>query len=68
MRIKLRILRDEVELKDKIGPKKPRLNLPNQVQMLFLLETDTVFSILYSKLEDNIKARIDKTKLRTCKD
>ena len=57
------MLKNEVELKDKIEPKKPRLNLSNQVQMSFLPETNANFSILYSKLEDNIKARMDETTL-----
>ena len=45
--------------KDEVKPKKPRLNLPNQVQMSFVKEADTDFSALHSKLEDNFKARMD---------
>ena len=36
--------------------------------MLFLPETDADFSTLYAKLEDNIKAEMDETKLRTYED
>jgi len=63
LRIKFRIPKDEAELKDEAEPKKPRRNLPTQVQMSFLTETDTDFSALYSKLEDNIKAGMDEKKL-----
>ena len=66
--IKLRILKDEVEPKDEKESKKPRLNLSNQVQMLFLTKTDADFSVLYLKLEDNIQAEVDENKLQACKD
>ena len=36
--------------------------------MSFLTETDTDFSALYSKLEDNIKAGMDEKKLRAYED
>ena len=54
--------------KDEVKPKKPRLNLPNQVQMSFAKEADTDFSALHSKLEDNIKAGMDDDKRRACED
>ena len=47
---------------------KPRFNLPNQVQMSFLPESDADLSTLHANLEDNIKAEMDETKLRTCED
>ena len=68
LHIKLRIRKDKAKLKNKIVPKKPRLNLPNQVQMSLLSETNTDFSALYWKLEDNIKTRMGETKLQTRKD
>ena len=67
MYIKLRVLKDK-EPKDEKESKKPKLNLSNQVQILFLTKTDADFSTLYLKLEYNIKAEIDKNKLRACKD
>ena len=54
--------------KDEVKPKKPRLNLPNQVQMSFVKEANTDFSALHSKLEDNIKAGMDDGKRRACDD
>ena len=54
--------------KEMVKPKKPRLNLPNQVQMAFAKEAETDFSALHSKLEDNIKAGMDDGKLRAHED
>ena len=49
-------------------PKKPRLNLPNKVQMPFVKEADTDFSALCSKLEDDVKAGMDDGKRRAYED
>ena len=57
-----------MEPKDEVKPKKPRLNLPDQVQMSFKKEADTDFSPLHSRLEDNIKAEMDETKLQVYED
>ena len=54
--------------KDEVKPKKPRLSLPNQVQMSFVKEADTDFSALCSKLEDNVKAGMEDDKRRACED
>jgi len=53
LRIKLKLPKDEVEAK------KPRINLPDQVQMSFVKETEVDFGALYSKLETNIKEGMD---------
>ena len=68
LRIKFKVPKDEVEPKDEVKLKKPRLNLFAQVQMSFKKEANTDFSALCSKLEDNVKAEMDETKLQVCED
>ena len=56
LRIKLRMLKDGMELK------KRKINLPDQAKMLSVKASETDFSALHSKLEVSVKEGTDEDK------